>query len=66
MTDDKREKRLKLDMEFSEALERIAKTDPDELPPNVKLRRSKKKEEAEAKKASAGKSDPKGKGRGDR
>jgi hypothetical protein len=57
MTDTKREKRLWLDMDFSEAMERFVQTDPDELPENVKLRRSKKK--AGAKKAPARKSDPK-------
>lgn len=57
----KPEKRLWLDMDFSEALERFAQTDPDELPENVKLRRSKKA--AGTKKAPAGKSGPKTKGR---
>ena len=42
----KYEKSLYIDMDFSEALERFGTTNPDELPPNVKLRRSKKKGEA--------------------
>ena len=61
MTGDKREKKLWIDMEFCEALERFAGTDPDELPENVKLRRSKKK--AGSTKPPARKSGPKGDGR---
>ena len=58
MTEDKREKKLWIDMEFGEALERFVGTDPDELPENVKLRRSQKK--AGSTKPPACKSDPKG------
>jgi hypothetical protein len=42
MSPRKYEKPLHIDMDFGEALERFGTTDPDELPPNVKLRRSKK------------------------
>lgn len=58
MTDGKREKRLHLDMDFREAVERFAQVDPDELPEKVKLRRAKRKKAGSAK-PPARKSEPK-------
>ncbi|MBV7257943.1 hypothetical protein KCG44_14245 [Pacificimonas sp. WHA3] len=56
MTDAKRDKPVKLDMPFDEALERFLQTDPDDLPDNVKLRTGKKK--GPPKRPSSGKKPP--------
>ena len=43
---------LALDMDFSEALTRFAKTDPNDLPDNVRLKRGAKKAPPKLKKQS--------------